>query len=295
MPDDEKWYWVDSVTMEKKVLPTPVGNWLMEIDEHGFAAVVDDESGDIVLAEEFLRRSLARDPSGERHVIEKLPGDKEKVWSLFDRQTQLRNLEVKVHVGPTAASHSLAAALLTWPRFGGFRFLWRCSSAALWCLRLLEWINVGPGHSGVLPAEFCSKIWCIWKFGVYDNSVFSYTPTFGFDLVYTKTRCFRIHQIRGGYFFLWLARHPTPGLAFESTHSCGRESFHGPCRDGPGHFEGCGGWTSELPTSALVEAALDQGDPCWVETKGTIPNRSSQVVDDEGQHDRCRYTLERTR
>lgn len=139
------------------------------------------------------------------------------------------------------------------------------------------------------------------KFGVYGS------------LVYTITLCFHIHQtlvsiwyIRklGVFvytkfgvviFFLWLARHPTPGLAFESTHSCGRESFHGPCRDGPGHFEGCGGWTSELPTSALVEAALDQGDPCWVETKGTIPNRSSQVVDDEGQHDRCRYTLERTR
>lgn len=142
------------------------------------------------------------------------------------------------------------------------------------------------------------------KLGVYGSLVCTITlcfhihqPWFGVygSLVYTKTRCFRIHQIRGGYFFLWLARHPTPGLAFESTHSCGRESFHGPCRDGPGHFEGCGGWTSELPTSALVEAALDQGDPCWVETKGTIPNRSSQVVDDEGQHDRCRYTLERTR
>lgn len=65
--------------------PMPSGEWIMEFDDAGFACCVrtDDESGEPVFCEEYLRRKVWLTDDGELFVEElRSRGGTGEVWSL---------------------------------------------------------------------------------------------------------------------------------------------------------------------------------------------------------------------
>ena len=111
-----------TVTMESIALPPSTGIWVLEF-ANGFGAVSDTESDVVLELEDLLQRCLCTDSDGHRWILEgKVPNL--KAWSLREKQCLYKELSVKFTVGPTSASHTTVAYLLSFPRFGGARLYW---------------------------------------------------------------------------------------------------------------------------------------------------------------------------
>lgn len=122
------WHLADCITMERKPLPPPIGAWVLGIDTDGFGAAVDTHTGQVIVLEDFLKRSLLVGQGGERYILERQQDGSSTAFNLYEKQTFHRCVKIRFGLGPTKTEVSCIAYLLTWPRVGGYKFMWRCAS-----------------------------------------------------------------------------------------------------------------------------------------------------------------------
>lgn len=110
---------IHSLTLEKS--PLPPGQWSLQWDEEGFAALIDESGNDRepLLAEDILRRRLFRTLDGELVVSELSQGEhSRRQWSLSTRLQESESIQVSFPVGPLREDIHIQAVYLRWPRSG---------------------------------------------------------------------------------------------------------------------------------------------------------------------------------
>ena len=108
-------------TLERRALPA--GEWQLDFDDEGFAAVTQLDGEQELFAEDVFQRTLCVSPSDKMLVLEGADGQPKRHWSLSGKLMKHEEVEVKLRAGPTLAEHRFTAFLLTWPR-QACRFFW---------------------------------------------------------------------------------------------------------------------------------------------------------------------------
>ena len=189
-------YLVNTVTLRKVPLPASESGWQLVFSDSGFGAVVN-ESGEILLVQEIMGRTLLRDAAGDFYIEEK--GKQKHPWHLGTKHGMCEQMVVDLSVGSMNCRHEHRVYKLTWPRegyyfywdalelytalrltsFAGKRTVWlyrqkkkhgASSSRKLWAARLMWLVDSiaprtmanplrsFPGHARACPAHACLQL-----------------------------------------------------------------------------------------------------------------------------------------
>jgi hypothetical protein len=159
-------------TLERK--PLPPGEWQLDFDDEGFAALTELGGERVLLVEDYLHRTLCTSAVDELLILEGAPGEQQKQWSLTAKLMSYEEIHVKVKAGPTMLEHGLPSYFLTWPR-QGCRFFWDAI-----CLYTLLCMS---SYKGVASKWFYEsyKGWQSWlsTWGLGSDNVMQSTQTQG--------------------------------------------------------------------------------------------------------------------
>ena len=170
------WWLIHSVTHERVKLQPPQGTWELCIDNDGFATLYDSVAKVELDCCDLLTKHLVS--SNQRtHIMEKGRG----VVMLSERQLKYKEVELKVAVGPTRATHSIPGFVVLHALQHGMRFCWSCILLyKVLCLRV---------YKGV-ASKWSYEMWEAWagymkEFGLHGQLIQSTRHGLILDEIFT--------------------------------------------------------------------------------------------------------------
>lgn len=84
-------------TLERK--PLPAGDWQLDFDDDGFAALTQLDGDQVLFAEDVLHRTLCASPGDKMLVLEGPTGQPKRQWSLSAKLMKYEEVQVKLRGG----------------------------------------------------------------------------------------------------------------------------------------------------------------------------------------------------